>query len=163
MHLAYCSDIEAFSNDQLRDKQWSYRFPGSGWITCMYRIAAESGVTVASGDIAIANVLSNKWNARDVCVIQDMESNAAIKLLGLGAKPFLITCLEAPLYAPFFHDNISGIAVNFKFSMGFGFLENKLGTVTSKKNLRFRFPSYYLEDINGNFFVVCDGCFGFAA
>lgn len=147
MHLAYCSDVEAFNKDQLRDKQWSYRFPGSGWITCLYQIANESGINIVSGDIAIANVASKKWNAKDVYVIQEMKSTDASKLLDLGANPFLITCLEAPLYAPFFYDNISRIADNFKFSLGFGFPEELSEVPTSRKNLQFRFPSFYLEDM----------------
>lgn len=141
MHLAYCSDVEVFNKDQLRDKQWSYRFPGSGWITCLYHIALESGISVASGDIAIANIATNKWNAKDVYVIQEMRSIDATKLLDLGAIPFLITCLEAPLYAPFFYDDIDRIANNFKFSLGFGFSDQQ------PKNLPFRFPSFYLEDM----------------
>ena len=141
MHLAYCSDVEVFNKDQLRDKQWSYRFPGSGWITCLYHIALESGISVASGDIAIANIATNKWNAKDVYVIQEMRSIDATKLLDLGAKPFLITCLEAPLYAPFFYDDINRIANSFKFSLGFGFSNQQ------PKNLPFRFPSFYLEDM----------------
>ncbi len=141
MHLAYCSDIEVFNKDQLRDKQWSYRFPGSGWITCLYRIAQEYGISVASGDIAIANIITEKWNAKDVYVIQEMTSTDATKLLDLGAKPFLITCLEAPLYAPFFFDEINRIAENYKFSLGFGFSN------AQSKNLPFRFPSFYLGDM----------------
>lgn len=147
MHLAYCSDIEVFNRDQLRDKQWSYGFPGSGWITCLYRIAAESGINVASGDVANANIASNKWNAKDVYVIQDMRSAASSKLLDLGANPFLSTCLEAPLYAPFFYDNINSIADKFKFRLGFGFPEGTSDFVETRKNLQFRFPSFYFEDI----------------
>lgn len=147
MHLAFCSDIEAFNKDQLRDKQWSYRFPGSGWITCLYRMATESGIDVASGDVAIANIASNKWNAKDVYVIQEMMSTNAQKLLDLGAKPFLITCFEAPLYAPFFYDNISRIANKFKFSLGFGFSEGQSCRAGLEENLQFRFPSYYLDDM----------------
>lgn len=147
MHLAYCSDIEAFNKDRLRDQQWSYRFPGSGWLTCLYRVAAESGIEVASGDVALANVASNKWSAKDVFVIQEMESTIATKLLNMGATPFLITCLEAPLYAPFFYDRLSRIAHDFKFSLGFGFSEGQFGFVAPGKNLPFRFPSFYLEDM----------------
>lgn len=147
MHLVFCSDIEAFNKDQLHDKQWSYRFPGSGWITCLYHMAPESGFDVASGDVAIANIGSNKWNAKDVYVIQEMNSTEATKLLDLGAIPFLITCLEAPLYAPFFYDKICRTAENFKFSLGFGFSDGQCGTAGSKKNLQFRFPSFYLDDM----------------
>lgn len=147
MYLAFCSDNEAFSKDQLRDKQWSYRFPGSGWITCLYRMAAEAGIEVASGDVAIANIAANKWNASDVYVIQEMQTQQAVKLLDLGAKPFLITCFEAPLYAPFFYDEICKAAANFKFSMGFGFAEAQCGAEVRTKDHQFRFPSFYLDDM----------------
>lgn len=147
MHLVFCSDNEAFSKDQLRDKQWSYRFPGSGWITCLYRMAAESGIEVASGDVAITNIASKKWNAKDVYVIQERVSSEARRLLDMGASPFLITCLEAPLYAPFFYDEICETAANFRFSMGFGFAEAKCGIENSVKDLPFRFPSFYLDDL----------------
>lgn len=141
MNLAYCSDVEVFNKDQLRDKQWSYRFPGSGWVTCLYSMAVESGIHVASGDVALENIATKKWNAEDVYVIQEMNSTEATKLLDLGAKPFMITCLEAPLYAPFFYDDINRITNNFKFSLGFGF-PNK-----QSRNLPFGFPSFYLEDM----------------
>lgn len=147
MHLAYCSDNEVFQNDRLRDKQWSYNFPGSGWITCLYRIAAESSINVASGDVAIENIKSGKWSAKDVYVIQDMNSMVASALLDLGAEPFLIVCLEAPLYAPSFYDNINRIAGKFKFSLGFGFSDSQPENLKSENNIQFRFPSYYLDDM----------------
>jgi hypothetical protein len=141
MHLAYCCNFEVFSKDRLRDKQWSYRFPGSGWITCLYSMAEKFAIDIASGDIAIENIVSKKWNAKDVYVIQDMISADATKLLDLGAKPFLITCFEAPLYAPFFYDDINKIAEHFNFRLGFGFTDEQ------SNNIPFHFPSFYLEDM----------------
>lgn len=140
MHLAYCSEIDAFKNDRLRDKEWSYQFPGSGWVTSLYQIAEKSGINVVSGDIALNNVISKKWDAKDVFVIQEMESSDALKLLEYGARPFLITCLEASLYAPFFYDNIKRISKKFQYSLGYGFIE-------SDKNLKFRFPSFFIDDL----------------
>jgi len=151
MHIAFCSDVDAFKTDHLRDKQWSYRFPGSGWVTCLYRMAADVGMDVASGDIAIKNVLSKKWNASDVYVIQDMVSIEAARLLSMGSKPFLITCFEAPLYAPFFHDRAIRVAENFKFRLGFGFSANCRGDVENTISPRFCFPSFYLEDMQDVF------------
>lgn len=151
MHIAFCSDVEAFKDDHLRDKQWSCRFPGSGWVTCLYQMAADAGMDVASGDIAIANVLSKKWNASDVYVIQDMDSIEATRLLDMGSKSFLITCFEAPLYAPFFYDRVSRVAANFKFRLGFGFSDNCRSDVVVENSPRFGFPSFYLEDVRDVF------------
>ena len=147
MYLAICSDSASFKSDQLRDRQWSSRFPGSGWITCLYGLAAESGIEVSSGDIAIANVASKKWNAKEVYVIQDMNSSEAAHLLDMGGRPFLITCFEGPLYAPLFYGTIARVAGAFQFSLGFGFSEDQHVEDGRKKNLPFRFPSYYLNDV----------------
>ena len=148
MYLAYCSDQDVFKKDQLRDQQWSYRFPGSGWITCLYRMANESGITVVSGDIAIENIATKKWLPKDVYVIQEMESHIGSELLALGAIAFVITCGEAPLYAPTFYENINYTAKNFKFSLGFGFSKTLPHAPESRRNLQFRFPSFYSEDMH---------------
>ncbi len=147
MHIAICNGVEAFAGDRLRDRQWSRRFPGSGWISCLYQKAPVLGVGVASGDVAWANVQSGKWKAQDVLVIQEMVSVEGTKLLDAGASAFLVTCLEAPLYAPFFYDEIYRIAADFKFSMGFGFSRKGCKNATSGKDSEFRFPSFYLEDM----------------
>ena len=147
MYLAVCSDIASFKNDKLRDRQWSSRFPGSGWITCLYDLAAESNMEVSSGDVAIANIASKKWDAKDVYIIQDMTSSEAARLLDMGGRPFLITCFEGPLYAPVFHDSIAHVAKAFQFSLGFGFSDDQRVEDGRTTNLPFRFPSYYLDDV----------------
>jgi hypothetical protein len=147
MHLAICSDIKEFKLDQLQDELWSRNFPGAGWITCLYKVATASSANVASGDIAIRNVRSNKWLACDIYVIQDMDSKDAEKLLELGARPFLITCFESPLYAPRFYQNVSQIAEKFKYKIGFPFKGKKCKFSESVGNIDFRFPSFYLKDM----------------
>ncbi len=148
MYLAYCSDNEVFKKDQLQNKQWSYSFPGSGWITCLYHLTNKANIKLVSGDIAIANIISKQWLAKDVLVIQEMESHIGSELLALGAHAFLITCGEAPLYAPFFYDNIDRIAKSFKYSLGFGFSKAPPQVPVARSNLSFRFPSFYLEDMH---------------
>ena len=147
MHIAYCSNNEAFKKDRLRDKSWSYLFPGSGWITCLYDLADKLGIDVVSGDIAIENVLSKKWNPKDVHVIQEMQSGDGCKLIELGAVQFLIICFEAPLYAPFFYDKVDDISRGFKYGLGFGLSKNWYLRSDSQQGLQFRFPSFYLDDM----------------
>lgn len=147
MHLAFCSDSEAFSKDQLRNKNWSSRFPGAGWLTCLYLMQQQSGIEVASGDVALVNIAANKWHAKDVFVIQEMNSVQGKLLLDCGAVPFLILCFEAPLYAPFFYDDIDRIAGRFKFAMGFGFSEIKTESGGGLAVQKFGFPSYFLADL----------------
>jgi hypothetical protein len=63
----------------------------------------------------------------------------------------LITCFEAPLYAPFFYDRVSRVAANFKFRLGFGFSDNSRSDMVDEKSPRFGFPSFYLEDLQDVF------------
>jgi hypothetical protein len=143
MHLVYCSDNQVFNKDKLRDKLWSSRYPGSGWLTCLYETAKENKITVASGDVALKNIQENKWDVNDVYIINEMHSEVASKLLNLGCKPLVITCGESPLYASSFYDNISKHSKNFFVRLGFGF------KASSKDDLcePFFFPSYFLSDI----------------
>jgi hypothetical protein len=147
MHIAFCTQSTSFHQDRLRDKQLSYRYPGAGWVTMLYNKAALQGLDMASGDVALDNVTRGLWRAQDVWVLQDMESEHGAQLLQAGAVPFLITCLEAPLYAPFFYDNIARISSGFKFRWGFGF-NNEVGkSEQSTIECKFRFPSFYLDDV----------------
>ena len=146
MHLAYCSDAIEFQKDRLQDKAWSYRFPGSGWVTSLYEQSRQLKFNVASADVALKNVTSKKWSAKEVYVIQEMNSASGLRLLELGAKPFLITCLEAALYAPGFYRNVNSYSRNFHYSLGFGFSNDELVSVGGCRNVSFCFPSYFSED-----------------
>lgn len=147
MHIAYCIQGEQFKNDRLRDPRVSYLYPGSGWITVLYQIAAQHGIEVASGDIALENISNGKWSAKDVWVVQDMTSLHASQLLLAGASPFLITCFEAPLYAPFFYDKAEDIAAGFRFRYGFGLGDVSLTQEPTGRLLKPKFPSFYLKDM----------------
>lgn len=146
MYIAHCVDAPVFKRDQLRDRQWSNQFPGSGWISCLYAMADTLGIAIASGDVALENIKSGLWSAEDVHVIQDMQSTDAGQLLKLGAQPFLITCLEAPIYAHDFFDNLPAIAKKFKFGTGFGFAVAD-SVIGDRQNIPFAFPCFYQDEI----------------
>jgi len=144
MIFAICSDNENFKNDRLREKLWSRRFPGSGWVTCLYDESMNEDFEVASGDVALKNIQEGKWSTNDVYVIQDLISSDASKLIILGAKPFVITCYEASIYAPYFYENINEISKPFRYKMGYGFEDNELNDNSYATN---RFPSFYTADV----------------
>ena len=147
MHIALCSNLEVFKGDRLRDKQWSRRFPGSGWVTCLYQLGVESCVNIVSGDIAIENIKTHKWMAKEVLVIQDLTSQEAGYLLSMGAVPFMITCFESPIYEPNFYKYAEKISRKFKYKLGFSFANDGVGIDKSDGVLECKFPSYYREDM----------------
>jgi len=147
MHIAYFTDSNSFKSDALRDKHVSYQYPGSGWISCLYNIAKNYGVDIASGDVALEHVACGRWSAKDLLIVQDMGCRRACGLLQSGATPFMITCFEAPLYAPFFHDSAHLIAARFKLRCGFGLGETGQNFGGSNISTQFKFPSFYLDDV----------------
>ena len=102
---------------------------------------------MASGDVALKNVSRGNWSAKDILVIQDLDCSLAHGLLQSGATPFMLTCFEAPLYAPFFYDSARSIAAKFKLRCGFG-LEN-IGYNPQESDIfgPLKFPSFYLNDL----------------
>ena len=147
MHIAYFTDGDSFRGDILRDKEASYRYPGSGWLSCLYEFARIRGVDVASGDVAVEHVSRGVWNAKDILVIQDLDCVLAQDLLQNGATPFMLTCFEAPLYAPFFYDKARSIAAKFKLRLGFGLGDAGNKTQASGILEPFKFPSFYFNDL----------------
>ena len=147
MHIAYFTNGDSFKRDVLRNKKVAYRYPGSGWLSCMYEFASIRGINVASGDIALENVSRGVWSAKDILVIQDLDCTLAQNLLQNGATPFILTCFEAPLYAPFFYDKAHSIAAKFKFRCGFGLGDVSHSAEASEILESFKFPSFYLSDL----------------
>ena len=121
-------------------------YPGSGWIYCMYQNSIKYGFEIASGDIAIQNVMQGKWKAKEILIIQEMSSKSGDRLLELGGIPFIITCFESPLYAPNFYRKITEIAEKFRFSIGFGFNNLAHHNKNISINLPFRFPCYFKNE-----------------
>ena len=143
MYIVYCSDNPVFMKDSLQDKSCSSKFPGAGWITCLYEFASKNNIKVASSDVAIKAIEQKKWLVSDVYLIDEMNSNIGSQLLSMGCKPFAIICGESSLYAADFYDHIYERSKIFSVRLGFGF------KAITKNDLcePFRFPSYYLEDL----------------
>ena len=75
-----------------------------------------------------------------------MDSRAGARLVQLGANPFILVCFEAPLYAPLFYDKKETFIAQFKHKLGFGLLKDQFTLPASVAQLKFGFPSYYLNE-----------------
>jgi len=134
-------------NDSLKVREWADQFPGAGWIYCLYLLSQQSGIVMASGDIAISKVFDGEWNPKEALVIQEMDSKIGAALIEKGATPFILVCLEAPLYAANFYDKKEHYIDKFKYKLGFGLLKDQFTIPASVDKLRFGFPSYYLNEM----------------
>lgn len=143
--IALCNDIYEFGGNRLANLCWSSKFPGAGWVTEFYKLANIRGWEVASGEIAYSNVKSGYWNAKQVLVIQELNSYWGKSLISEGATPFLQTCFESPLYAWSFYDKLEKANIVFKNYM-MPLSENHERVLVGEK-FRLCFPSYWSDDI----------------
>jgi len=160
MKIALCNDNPFFNENKLNNKKWCEKFPGSGWAACFYELGEKYNIEIASGDIAESLIRNGIWTAKDVLVVNDMNSKNAAQLINLGAKPFLIYCFESSIYAPFYYDQINNIAKKYLYNWDFDLKLNPMYLASSGKCLPLKFPSFFLSDIkniedwNGRKFMV---------
>lgn len=142
--LAICNDIAAFQGNRLADVAWADRFPGAGWFAPLLEKARAFDWNVVSGDLALSHVQTGYWQARDVVVVQELDSALGRQLRKLGAKPLLLTCLESPLYAGVFFDRLPELALSFPEVMAPASLTAN-SQIGPSRFWRFRFPCYRKE------------------
>jgi hypothetical protein len=147
MKIAICNDIRQFHRDQLRERSWSRKFAGSGWITSLYERQAEFDVEVASGDVALERVRNGSWRACDVHVVQELSARHGTQLCKLGAIPAILLILESPLVAYRQLDRIRRLAQPFMHCVGPTALIGHLGRQQSAEWFQLRFPSVWRKQL----------------
>ncbi len=145
LKIAICNDIYEFGGNRLANQYWSSKFPGAGWVSEFYKLTKARGWEVASGEIAYSNVKSGYWNAKQVLVIQELNSFWGKSLIGEGATPFLQTCFESPLYAWPFFDKFNKEKIAFENYMMP--LSGDHEKVIVGEKFQLCFPSYWSNDI----------------
>jgi len=141
MKLAICSDIFEFQSNRLLNLAWSDRYPGTGWVGMLNDKIKDLGWEMASGDIALSHVNCGYWDAKDVWVIQELNATHGRALISLGARPFVLTGFESPLYAYEFYDDLSIIAPKFANRILFGGAFS-LFDGTAGSNIQLFFPNF---------------------
>jgi hypothetical protein len=146
MKIALCTDITEFHANRVLNREWAKRFPGAAWLAVFADLVRQEGHSAVTGDVALANVHSGNWNAKEVLVLQELDSGLGRQLIDMGAKPAVLTGAESPLIAYEFYDKLPELAPTFEHRVLFG---GALETFAagSGRNYRFRFPNYHPEDI----------------
>lgn len=140
--IALCFNIPELDEGGWRDKQVCKQYPGSGWAPYVGDFFTRNDVKylVISGSVALAGIASGAYKPGELCVIQEELNETGLKLVKAGAIPWMMFCLESPLFAPFFYDKLrekDPDIFQFKHRLFFG----KRGTEPV------HFPSFDLDDI----------------
>jgi hypothetical protein len=138
MIIALCTTVKELSLGGWRDSEICKKYPGSGWMPEFKRLAESNGHSVFSGAEAIVQALGHHIEISDVFVVQEENSTDADTLIAAGGKPAVLYCLESPLYAPKFYENLDTLNAIFPRQLLFG----SLGTD------RVYFPSFDPKELD---------------
>lgn len=142
--IAFCTDSEPFNENRVFNVECASLYPGAMWLVCFSELCNKNKRKLVTGDVAISLINEKKILAEDVLIIQDDSSMHAEELLNLGAKPFLLMCLESPVYAKKFYFNLESYSKVFKNRLLFkGVMEKD---VLGGHNLEVYFPSFSKKD-----------------
>lgn len=141
LKIAVCIDIPEFHGNQIADRNWCSKFPGAQWMYALFALADSHGAEVASGDLALTHVRSGYWAAKNVCVIQELNAAHGRELIKLGARPFVLTGFESPLYAYGFYDRLPLVAPMFPNRVLFGGAFALFDGATGN-NIQLSFPNF---------------------
>lgn len=138
--IAFCTNASVFLNNKILDKDYAKKFPGSEWVYHLSILARERGFELVTGDVALLNIQSNKWKASEILIIQEEIATQGKQLLALGAVPFLLLCLESPIYAREFYVKLFDLSKTFKNRILFKGTFNKTSSI-GKNHIAY-FPSF---------------------
>lgn len=144
--ISISADILDLQDNRIFDPAIAKKYPGSQWAYELRKVCPQS-IQIVTADIALNKIKNKLFDPDWVYVIQHGEDKISAELLSIGARPFLLTMFESPLYAGKFYDVLASIAKNFAFVMAYG--ANHLPNYVP-----IRFPSFsktsLLEDYKKN-------------
>ena len=109
--IAYVNDNSVLNIDSVSNKNFAIKHYAIG----LYYLIKElkKNHKVAGSEDAINNIKNGKWNPKEVLIIQEMASNKGLKLIKLGAIPFIWMCFEGPFIGHWFYEKINFYGKNF--------------------------------------------------
>jgi hypothetical protein len=117
--ISISAEISDLQNNRLFDLAVANRYPGSQWAHELRKVVDPS-IAIITADIALNLIERRECDPRNVYVIQHGEDPISVALIARGAKPFLLTMFESPLYAGRFYDEIESISKKFAYVMAYG-------------------------------------------
>ena len=146
MKIAFCTDSLIFQQNRILSIKLAEKYPGMSWISALAKLAKRKNLEVVTGDIAISNVQTGRWNPRDILIIQLHDAQDGIKLAKLGAIPFVLMAPESPLYVYNFYRQVEKFASTFRYRLLFSGIYKTFKS-HPRANHSFYFPTFKTKDI----------------
>lgn len=109
--IALCFNTPHMNHLGFMHRDYGKRYPGAGWMRHLADMAPKHGMRVKGPDGIF------KWD--DTILIQEELSISGLDLIGRGADPRVLMCLESPIFTPQFYDQAPNLKARFKHSLFF--------------------------------------------
>ena len=116
--LCFSADIAELRNNKLFDEKVAARFPGAMWVSHLKR-HSRWPIEFLTADVALARLDSKLLDANNILIIQHNLDSDCEALVSAGARIFLLTMFESPLYAPAFYRSIAESSTQCRWLMTF--------------------------------------------
>ena len=134
-YVAFCSNSNNFWGDEIKNLDFTKKFPGASWLPFLAIQCEKIGIKVVSGKYAI----EKKLPPHKILIIQELISKHGKKLIKMGSTPFIIMSGESKLYAYYYYDFFNWLSKEFKYKLTFFNEYNNLE--------RFYFPSFFYQNL----------------
>lgn len=102
--IALCFNTPGMSDGRWIDSDYGKKYPGAGW---MRHLPWKSGIpSIWSGQTVLNEIEHGRANPSDIVVVQEENNEIGQSLIRLGADPRVMICLESPIFASKFYDDI---------------------------------------------------------
>ena len=139
--LCFSADIVALRNNNLFDGKVCDRFPGARWVSHL-KDRSRWPIEFLTADVALDKVKADLVDARDILIIQHNFDSECDALVSAGARLFLLTMFESPLYASGFYNSIASASARCRWLLTFEALASGL-----RNNIHAYFPSFAASDV----------------
>lgn len=131
--IVLATNLEGAPGFSLSDPNLKHKYPGGGWIHHLNRIAHDHGHDF----VTMKEAIEKDLDPANLLIIAEEHQPMANALIEKGAKGKVLFCMESPLYAPLFYDQINEYRTIY---------ENRLLFSMQGKHQLY-FPSFDDEDL----------------
>ena len=148
--ISISADITEFQENKMFNEDYLRRtigeFSSQYWMSLFYKRNKDK-FNILTSDIALKKINSGILNPKETLLIQHSNDRNSDLLKYKGCIPFYIYCMESPLFAGKFYDNINYYIKNFKNIEIFEGLNYLIKKKENQNISNYIFPSYDLNEV----------------
>lgn len=150
INISISADIVEFQKNKMFDekylKQQVGEFSSQYWMSLFYKRNTHK-YNIITSDTALEKINNNQIDPKKTLLIHHSNDKKSNLMKYKGCIPFYIYCMESPLYAGKFYDNIDYYTEKFNYVEIFEGLKYLVNEKENKEVSNYLFPSYDLSEV----------------